>query len=218
MTETEWRTPAEPWAMLRWLERRVSDRKCWLFFAAGCRRWWPSLMQHLPLLGEPACERSVLALERRADGAWDEETRTQGGSLLNVLQACAVESQDFETAAALRDARVRRSPVNFRALAEDVIRWGFPRSHDPQAGAVALLRELFGNPFRPVTLDPAWDTPLVAGLAAAVYEERGFERLPILADALEDAGCEDADLLGHLRDPAPHVRGCWALDLILGRE
>ncbi len=55
-------------------------------------------------------------------------------------------------------------------------------------------------------------------LAAAVYEERAFDRLPLLADALEDAGCTNAELLGHLRGPGPHARGCRALDLLLGKE
>jgi hypothetical protein len=80
-----------------------------------------------------------------------------------------------------------------------------------------LLRELIGNPFRPVALGPAQRTPTVASLAAAIYEESAFDRLPILADALEDAGCADRALLDHLRGGGPHVRGCWALDLILGK-
>jgi hypothetical protein len=87
------------------------------------------------------------------------------------------------------------------------------------AARVALLRDLFGNPFRPPTLDPdwlAWNGGLVPRLAAAIAEEGRFEDLPILADALEEAGCADAELLGHLRGPGPHVRGCWALDLLLG--
>jgi hypothetical protein len=66
--------------------------------------------------------------------------------------------------------------------------------------------------------DPGWDDRTVAGLAQVIYEEQAFDRLPILADALEDAGCTEADLLGHLRGPGLHVRGCFGLDLVLGRE
>ena len=84
-----------------------------------------------------------------------------------------------------------------------------------------LVRDLFGPlPFRPVSVNRAWlawDGGTVAKLAAATYEERAFDRLPILADALEEAGCADAELLGHLRGPGPHVRGCWVLDLLLGQ-
>jgi hypothetical protein len=62
-----------------------------------------------------------------------------------------------------------------------------------------------------------WHGGTIPKLAQAIYDERAFDRLPVLADALEEAGCTDADLLGHLRGPGPHVRGCWALDLLLGK-
>ncbi len=92
-----------------------------------------------------------------------------------------------------------------------------------------LLRDLFGPlPFRLVTIDPtwlAWNDSLVVRLAQAVYEQRNMPegtlddgRLAILADALEEAGCRDTGILGHLRGPGPHVRGCWVVDLLLGKE
>jgi hypothetical protein len=68
-----------------------------------------------------------------------------------------------------------------------------------------------------VSLEPAWITPAVRHLAQALYDDRAFDQLPILADALEEAGCQDQSILDHLRSPGPHVRGCWPLDLILGR-
>jgi hypothetical protein len=81
-----------------------------------------------------------------------------------------------------------------------------------------LLRDIFGNPFRPVSFDPAWRMGNVLSLAQAIYDERAFERLPILADALEDAGCTNADVLGHCRGGGEHVRGCWVVDLVLGKS
>jgi hypothetical protein len=84
----------------------------------------------------------------------------------------------------------------------------------------SILRDIFGNPFRPVAVAPAWLTwnnATVPAIARHVYEDRAFHDLPILADALEDAGCTDADLLAHCRGPGPHVRGCWAVDLLLGK-
>jgi hypothetical protein len=81
-----------------------------------------------------------------------------------------------------------------------------------------IARDIFGNPFRPVTLDPRWQTSTVVDLAAAIYQERAFDRMPILADALMDAGCDNDDILNHCRGPGPHVRGCWPLDLLLGNE
>ncbi|QDU22206.1 hypothetical protein [Urbifossiella limnaea] len=81
-----------------------------------------------------------------------------------------------------------------------------------------LVRDIFGNPFRPVPFDPSWRTEAVVGLARGMYESRDFGPIPVLADALEDAGCADADVLGHCRGPGPHVRGCWVVDLVLGKE
>jgi hypothetical protein len=80
-----------------------------------------------------------------------------------------------------------------------------------------LLHELFGNPFRPVAADRSWLTSDVVGLARAIYDDRAFDRLPSLADALQDAGCDQADVLAHCRGDGPHVRGCWVVDLLLGK-
>lgn len=83
------------------------------------------------------------------------------------------------------------------------------------------MHDIFGNPFQPVTVDPAWrawNDATVAKLAEGVYNEKAFNRLPILGDALEEAGCTATDLLRHCRQPGNHVRGCWALDLCLAKE
>jgi hypothetical protein len=88
-----------------------------------------------------------------------------------------------------------------------------------KAAQADLLREIIGNPFSPVPLVPDWlsaNDRVVVALARAIYDERAFERMPILGDALEDAGCDDATILNHCRQLEEHVRGCWLLDLILG--
>jgi hypothetical protein len=82
---------------------------------------------------------------------------------------------------------------------------------------VDLLRDIFGNPFRPVAFDPAWRTVTTVALANLIDQDRDFTPMPILADALQDAGCDDADILDHCRGPGPHVRGCWVVDLVLGK-
>jgi hypothetical protein len=105
------------------------------------------------------------------------------------------------------------------------------QSLDPQRIATAerpyvhLLHDVFGNPFQPITVDPSWLTPVVVALAAAAYEERDMPsgeldaaRLAVLADALEEAGCDNADILTHLRGRGPHVRGCWPVDLLLAKK
>jgi hypothetical protein len=81
-----------------------------------------------------------------------------------------------------------------------------------------LVRDVFGNPFRPVAFDPCWRTGTAVALARQMYEGRDFALMPILADALQDAGCEHPDILAHYRGPGPHVRGCWVVDLVLGKS
>jgi hypothetical protein len=81
-----------------------------------------------------------------------------------------------------------------------------------------LLRDIFGNPFRLVAFDPAWRTDTAVSLARPMYEGREFSAMPILADAIQDAGCDNDDVLAHCRDPkGVHVRGCWVVDLVLGK-
>jgi hypothetical protein len=81
-----------------------------------------------------------------------------------------------------------------------------------------LLRDVFGNPFRPVAFDPGWRLPYPVALAETIYDHRAFARMPELADALDGTGCTDADLLAHCKGHGPHVRGCWVVDLVLGKK
>jgi hypothetical protein len=92
------------------------------------------------------------------------------------------------------------------------------RNTDPSPAQCDLIRDIFGNPFRPVTVESTWRTHNVTALAQGIYDDRAFERMPILADALEDAGCTNADILEHCRRPGEHCRGCWVVDLVLGKE
>jgi hypothetical protein len=100
---------------------------------------------------------------------------------------------------------------------EDV--WDFIIAYNYQQG---ILRDLVGNPFRPApALESGWlrdEQGAVSKLAISIYDAHSFDRLPLLADALEDAGCGDVELLSHLRAEGPHVRGCQALDRVLGRD
>src|SRR5439155_8378323 len=99
---------------------------------------------------------------------------------------------------------------------------------DPQAEQTvwaALIRDIFGNPFRHIEFASAWLTPTVTQLAQAAYDVRILPsgqldraHLAILADALLDAGCHNDDILAHCRGPGPHVRGCWVIDLLLGKQ
>jgi len=106
----------------------------------------------------------------------------------------------------------------FSMTAAEVPLAGRMRAAAAEAYLCRLLRCVFGNPFRPVVVGRTWRSAAVMGLARGIYADRAFDRLPILADALEEAECDDADLLTHCRSDGPHVRGCWAVDLVLGKE
>ncbi len=81
-----------------------------------------------------------------------------------------------------------------------------------------LLRDIFASPFRPAAFDRVWGTDTVLAMARQMYDSREFSAMPILADALQDAGCDNGDILGHCRDTTvSHVRGCWVVDLVLGK-
>jgi hypothetical protein len=91
-------------------------------------------------------------------------------------------------------------------------------SDSARAAQISFLRDIFGNPYRPVTFSPEWRTDTAVALARTMYETRDFSAMPILADALQDAGCCNEDILNHCRGLGPHVRGCWVVDLVLGKE
>ncbi len=92
------------------------------------------------------------------------------------------------------------------------------RNEEGRHRLCALLRDIFGNPFRPVAFAPEWRTDTAVALARTMYESREFGAMPILADALQDAGCDNPNILSHCRDAAQvHVRGCWVVDLVLNK-
>ncbi len=102
------------------------------------------------------------------------------------------------------------------AEVERIIRLG---GKDPSRRALSdLLRDVIGNPFRPITLETCWRRPEVVSLAQGIDDEHAFERMGMLAETLQAVGCSNGDILGHCRGPGPHVRGCWVLDLVLGKE
>jgi hypothetical protein len=131
--------------------------------------------------------------------------------------ALALEGHALETSSGRRPEDTREI---LEAWAEEWVEAGEPlgwTEPDPAAEMARVLRCIFGNPFRPATLDPAWRTSTAVAIAQGIYDERAFDRLPILADALEDAGCDNNDILNHCRDTGPHARGCWVVDLVLGK-
>jgi hypothetical protein len=223
MTEKEWLDSTDPHLMLHFLRDRASERKTRLFACALARCLWP-------LLGTGRSRRAVEAAERFADGLAPKREMTRAGAAAQqaAWTVWRVDSRpkDGRNVNALRTAR-------YAAYATFPFGPQWISRHAVSAGVSApfqsaLLHDLFGPlPFRPVSLTPAvlaWNDATVARLARATYEERHMPegtldnaRLAVLADALEEAGCSDADILGHLRGLGPHVRGCWIVDLLLGK-
>jgi hypothetical protein len=123
-------------------------------------------------------------------------------------------------------ANARASLARPGALA-NIQYWSNPQDADWNSASASerqeqahLLRDIFGNPFRPAVIDPAWlqwNDAAIPRLAQAIYDDRRFDNLPILADALEEAGCTSGVILEHCRGPGPHVLGCWVVDAILGK-
>jgi hypothetical protein len=233
MTEAEWLACAEPRPMLEFLRARASDRKLRLFGVACCHDIWP-------LFTDDRSRVAVEVAERYADGRatpceMDAAWKGAGDSrdLAFGTQSTAPrrhQSRLGRTTSWAAYKLVDSPPENCDSL--DVI-WGnvkeaaeFARDIRGKvrllkASQADLLRDVFGNPFRPLPGLPtsviAWNDSTLCRIAEGIYEERAFDRLPILADALLDAGCDNEDLLAHCRSDGPHVCGCWALDLILGK-
>jgi hypothetical protein len=226
VTEREWLAEAEPWWMLEWLrvnDRLVEDkRKLWLFACACCRGAWDRLgderLQAHVCVAEQfadsqATEAELLGVERGAEPVW--------GSLLALLlrQPSYAERGWDPPLPATGAAAMMRFFNRSLAVAGVAPVVGADFITDAERNTVAdLVRDTFGNPFRLEAFDPIWRTPATEAIAAGAYESRDFSALPILADALEEAGCREALVLDHCRSGGPHVRGCWVVDAVLGRS
>jgi hypothetical protein len=216
----DWLSSSDPQGMLRWLgypARIIDRRKLSLFSAACCRRHWDLLSER----GRSVVER----MERSADGIADEraETALKEGKG-PFCPATSYRERAFFVGAAVTAllSDYHPSPLQ-NALA--VSSWAAsegPIRAEEQAAQADILRDLFGVSFFP-EMEKAtaierrwidWNDGTVRRLARAIYDERAFERLPILADALEEAGCTKAWILKHARESGVHVRGCWLVDLL----
>jgi hypothetical protein len=213
MTEQEWLLCDQPQAMLDSLPDNASGRKLRLFACYCCRRVWN-------LLAHEWSKDAIEVAERYADG-----------------EATSVELEFAARAASEAEYDGKKAGGYYASqsaffVADDSPEFSARQSADSAAAAIrerdeseaevpvqaAFLHDIFGNPFHPLVADPSWRTTNVVGLAYAIYADRAFDRMPILGDALEDAGCDNADILNHCRQSGEHVRGCWVVDLILGKS
>jgi hypothetical protein len=202
--------------MLEFLHGRASDRKLRLFAAAGMRvRYGPDLIY-------PDGLRAVEAGERYADNLASREELRQAAEAASESARYDVSEvfgyQTRECWLQMVAARVADEFAVAAAWAVVSIPADEPNYAEMTAAQATLLRDIFGNPFRPVSCKPEWRTSAVVRLAQVIYDERRFNDLPILADALEEAGCDNPEVLAHCRGGGEHARGCWPVDLALGKE
>jgi hypothetical protein len=199
MTEEEWLTCTDLEELLSSLRGKASNRKLRLWAVACCRHVWALTCEQdrrLVDLAERFADSLVSAKEFGRAKEANGTAPIPPGKHLGHRYAWNAAIQSIQQGV-LQIASASYRPSQQRGL----------------------LHDIFGNPFRPVGFDPAWRTTDVLLLARGIYEERAFDRMPILADALQDAGCDSDDILAHCRDAsATHVRGCWVVDLVLGKE
>jgi hypothetical protein len=199
---------------------KVGRRKARLFACGCCRQMWPHIR-------DARLRRAVEVAERFADGdatATELERARKGADIIKGSRGFDVHDPNarLNTVVAMVVATAEKSPSAAACgMSLYPLRLAGYCGDREEADALIcdILRDVFGNPFRPVKFDKAWRTGTAVALARQMYELRDFGAMPILADALQDAGCEDATILHHCRDAKQqHVRGCWVVDLVLGKD
>ena len=247
MTEAEWLACTDPQPMLEFLRRKASDRKVRLFAVACCRRVWSSLeheefrdaVRKAELFADGLVDRAEIVqahvkarpIFRILDG-----THNGPGAALtasgfpgppkSLMQRIADALDDpwwedeFDKGDRLAPALVtaRHAARAAADLQGERHVSDAPATRAEQREQAALVRCLFANPFRPRPMPAAWLTRDVKALADGIYAERAFDRMPLLADTLTAAGCTSAEVIEHGRSDREHARGCWVLDLLLGKD
>jgi hypothetical protein len=238
MNESTWPTCPEPTLMLEFLGDRLSDRKLRLL-ACGCFR---RLFSVWKMASDSRVAGAIDLAVRYAEGMTN---RAEQRAVIEELRPEIHAFQPGDPRGSLRKVAINLL-YGFRVATRGTIdvcrdiayQWvasggckgpagepsamvGMKVRHWEAHHQAALLRDVVGNPFAPSEIAPAWLTwndGVVRKLAQAIYDEDAFDRLPILADALEDAGCTDDAVLRHCREPGAHNRGCWVVDELLGKS
>jgi hypothetical protein len=231
MTEAEWLACENPWAMMEYvlshprMARSKKGRRKVRLANVACTRLL------VDLFPEPTFRNAINVAERLADGEASREETGRASAQAKIFCAkqfgqAGSEPPNQEGVALYQVARACASLADTKArdfaLSGVIMAYGSDRRDDMGIcqRQAELLRCVFGNLFHEGAVPAGWENwndGTLPRLALSVYNERDFTRLSILADALEDAGFTAEAILSHLRSPGPHVRGCWALDLILGR-
>lgn len=202
MTESQWQTTTDPTPLFHLVSETASDRKLRLFHCS-IRLWsWNFIPD--------SCKVAIEASEQFADGIVSRE------ALSAALRRAVTEASTFPVGRQRSLASQALWAVELTLQPYPVA--GFWSDEEEESAACNLHRCIFGNPFRSVAFVLDWRTSTVVAIARSMYDSRDFSAMPILADALQDAGCENEDILNHCHSSGPHVRGCWVVDRILGKE
>jgi hypothetical protein len=243
MTEAEWQTGTDLAAHVRYACERLSPRRQRLLAAGFCRAVshlfdHPDLTDALAVIERyadglaPAAEAEKARQRCRqiAVEAWEAYNAAVDRGSNDGLKLCVRNELAWAVAFAASTPlpvaevgnRATNAAVQARtggSLLAPVPSAEFAAAAAEQARVMrAVVWDVAGNPFRPVEFSPSWRTDTAVVLARQMYESRDFSAMPILADALQDAGCENEDVLNHCRGDGPHVRGCWVVDLVLGKQ
>jgi hypothetical protein len=229
VTEAEWLAATDPAPMLEFLKGTVSDRKLRLLTVGTCQQIWHIVPKR--------CRIACGALELYADGLISTGKYQEAWSEADVESRMCAQDPPNATTYAAESVMISSPPTTSSVeyalstvalafgcdVAESVIEQDYDSVAESNRLRAAsenarLVRCVFANPFRPVAVDPCWLTSDVVALATSIYEEKAFDRVPILADALQDAGCDKEEVLNHCRNENVHVRGCWVVDLLFGKE
>jgi hypothetical protein len=210
MTEAEWAACSEPLKLLSFLTERVrSERKRRLFAVACCGR-----IRHL--LTDNG-SRAVRAAELFADNLINQRTMHDAWAAIGYPKAAARRYAASAARAASCSPSLDGTAHGAASAVNAAASQAGRRRVSEQTAQTALLRDVFGNPFHPIAADSSWLPSNVILLAQGIYEDRAFDHMPVLADVLEEAGCTEGTILSHCRGAGPHVRGCWVVDLIVGK-
>jgi len=234
MTEEQWLACEDPGRMLRFRPPDEAAKKTRIFKCICCRHIWHLLTDHRSRQAVEITERyvggeaTIDKLSEAANGA-AEATRS-------ITPSYNLDGTDSNSSRRTAAQAAEYTAANSRFVALGIAQWiasargtehsliapydknVFKTAHQQASKFICeAVRDIFGNPFCPVTLDPSWLTSNVIALAQQMYDSRDFTAMPILADTLQDAGCADQAVLEHCRGAGTHVRGCWVVDLATGR-
>jgi hypothetical protein len=220
MREAEWRACVNVEPMLTELHKSFGGDKLRVFGCVVYRRVWNHLDDNLRCLLEATEEWAVSAINLdQWQLAWNRylerlpDLRVPDDA--QAIRSLVTSTYSYVLSAVWHAAwRVRRHAVS-QASANTTKQL----DKAEKSWQAIVLRDLYGNPFRPISFSPEWRTSTAVALAQQMYESRDFSAMPILADALQEAGCDNDDILNHCRDAsATHVRGCWVVDLVLDKS